>query len=118
MSGPVRTGDAIRRPAHRRSGYVGDVLRHLAATGFTAPARYDEGRQTLAFIESEMPAAPFLLSGPDPQSATAAAAGRVVTCARMWTVVHRACCCCWLRGDLCRYGDRSSPRRLLWLVAW
>jgi aminoglycoside phosphotransferase len=79
MSGPVRVGDTIRRIAHARSGYVDDLLRDLAAAGFTGaplPLGYDEqGRQMLSFIEGAVPAGvedqPFLLSEARIRSATA-----------------------------------------------
>jgi hypothetical protein len=78
MGAVVRVGDTVRRATHRRSGYVDDVLRHLAASGFTgAPrplGRDEQGRQILTFIEGEVPSAaddaPFLVSDARIRSAT------------------------------------------------
>ena len=38
---PVRVGDTIRRPAHHRSAYVDEVLRHLAGEDHREPAEAD-----------------------------------------------------------------------------
>jgi Ser/Thr protein kinase RdoA (MazF antagonist) len=68
----------MRRPAHRRSGYVDELLRHLADQGYDGaprPLGYDEaGRQVLTYIAGEVPdddAGPFRLSDARVRSATA-----------------------------------------------
>lgn len=65
--GPVRVGDTIRRPAHRRSQDIDELLQHLADAGFAGaprPLGYDDrGRQVLTFIDGEVPGAgPYRLS--------------------------------------------------------
>lgn len=82
---PVRVGDTMRRPAHRRSAYVDALLNHLAATGFTGAPRalgYDEqGRQVLSFIEGEVPAGEGPALMPD---------GRLVSAAALIRAFHDA----------------------------
>lgn len=57
-AGLVRVGDTTRRPPHARSGFVDELLNHLAAVGFTGAPRalgYDErGRQVLTYLEGEV----------------------------------------------------------------
>jgi Phosphotransferase enzyme family len=54
----VRAGETVRRPLHRNSEFVGAVLRHLEAVGFTGAPRFlgvdDAGREVLSFIEGEV----------------------------------------------------------------
>jgi hypothetical protein len=74
---PVRVGDTMRRPAHRRSAYVDALLRHLADAGFAGaprPLGYDDqGRQILTFIEGDVldGGGPYLLSDSRLRTATA-----------------------------------------------
>ena len=55
---PVRVGDTMRRPAHRRSAYVDALLQHLTDVGFQEaprPLGCDEhGRQIVTFVAGEV----------------------------------------------------------------
>lgn len=74
--GVVRLWSTVRRPAHARSRFVHDLLRHLEAVGFGGAPRalgFDEqGREILTYVEGVVPtAAPYHLS--DAQLVSAAA---------------------------------------------
>ena len=57
-AGVVRVGDTVRYPAHPRSGFVDELLRHLESVGFAGSPRalgYDtQGRQVLSFVEGHV----------------------------------------------------------------
>ena len=58
--GVVRAGDTVRRPATANSGFVRDLLRHLAAKRFEGAPGYcgtdARGRDILSFVAGEVPA--------------------------------------------------------------
>ena len=58
-TGVVRVGQTVRRPAGARSTFVAELLLHLERTGFDGAPRflgYDgQGRETLSFIEGDVP---------------------------------------------------------------
>lgn len=73
--GVVRVGDTVRYPAHPRSEFVDELLRHLESVGFDGAPRalgYDaQGRQVLTFIDGDVfHAPPYGLSDAQLLSAT------------------------------------------------
>ena len=58
-AGVVRVGETVRRPAGARSERVAELLRYLERVGFAGAPRfigYDkQGRETLTFIEGDVP---------------------------------------------------------------
>lgn len=55
----VRIGATVRRPAGKNSKFVAELLRHLEEAGFNCAPRFlgydDQGRETLTFIEGNVP---------------------------------------------------------------
>jgi len=55
--GVVRVGDTVRRPPHRGSKLMRDVLQHLARAGFDTAPRWlgidEQGRDVLSWIDGE-----------------------------------------------------------------
>lgn len=55
----VRVGDAVRVPAHERSAYISELLRHLERVGFDGAPRWlgrTDGHDLLTWIEGTVPA--------------------------------------------------------------
>jgi hypothetical protein len=54
----VRVGDTVRRPLHRNSEFVHDLLRHFEAVGFDGAPRFlgidEQGREILTYIEGDV----------------------------------------------------------------
>ncbi len=55
--GVVRVGDTVRRPAHRASPLMREVLRHLERAGFGAAPRWlgldEQGRDVLTWVDGD-----------------------------------------------------------------
>lgn len=61
-SGIVRVGATVRRPIHRNSAFVHELLRHFEAVGFDGAPRLigidEQGREVLSYVEGEVFAGP------------------------------------------------------------
>ena len=57
-SGIVRVGATVRRPIHRNSAFVHELLRHFEAVGFDGAPRLlgidEQGREVLSYVEGEV----------------------------------------------------------------
>jgi hypothetical protein len=61
VSGAVRVGDTVRRPASPRSAYVRELLGRFAEAGWLGAPKFlgydDAGREIVEFIDGDVPAA-------------------------------------------------------------